>query len=505
MRINQWIVLMLLMCFTACFAGTASAEACQICGGNSVCNTCQGVGYQIMESYDSSEQVRVKCAAGCDDGRCPECFVPCEVCDSDGLCNICSGLGYLTMIAYDTDDEVRVTCPGEFCTDGTCSTCRNAIGKEEANSGVPETMITEYTVKGFQTMKIAIELDSEGKIVSIKVLEHNETPGFGADLIADASVFDALVGQDIATAQIDVKSYVTLTCNAINDALKQAAAASGYDSETSAKESTVSVYNVQGFQPMKVAVEVDEVGKIVSVEVVEHNETAGFGADLINDSAVFDALVGQDIATAQIDARTYATMTSNAINDALRQAAGHYTLSSEHEDDSEEIGVTKEESDSDPLSKMTEYPAGQYKVGLDIPSGEYVLLATGSTAAYFSVSNDANGDDILFNDNFETNSIIEIRNGEYVELKRCIAIDSKEFHSEYSINEDNYGVMLKVGYDIWPGEYKLVAQPGKSGYYCIYNDARHDDIEANDNFDSSSYVSVKMGQYLILNRCKIMN
>ena len=36
-------------------------------------------------------------------------------------------------------------------------------------------------------------------------------------------MFDALVGQDIATAQIDVKAGVTLTSNAINDALKQAA------------------------------------------------------------------------------------------------------------------------------------------------------------------------------------------------------------------------------------------------------------------------------------------
>ena len=42
-------------------------------------------------------------------------------------------------------------------------------------------------------------------------------------LIEDASVFDALVGQDITTAQIDVKAGVTLTSNAINDALKQAA------------------------------------------------------------------------------------------------------------------------------------------------------------------------------------------------------------------------------------------------------------------------------------------
>ena len=61
--------------------------------------------------------------------------------------------------------------------------------------------------------------------MSVSVPENSETPGLGADLIADQSVFGALVGQDITTAQIDVKAGVTLTSNAINDALKQAAAA----------------------------------------------------------------------------------------------------------------------------------------------------------------------------------------------------------------------------------------------------------------------------------------
>ena len=73
------------------------------------------------------------------------------------------------------------------------------------------------------TTMCALELDDAGKIVSVSVPENNETPGLGADLIADQSIFDALVGQDIATAQIDVKSGVTLTSNAINDALGQAA------------------------------------------------------------------------------------------------------------------------------------------------------------------------------------------------------------------------------------------------------------------------------------------
>ena len=188
-------------------------------------------------------------------------------------------------------------------------------GGDEGEDAPVETTTNTYDVTGFAAFKVDVTVDSNGKIVSVSVPENNETPGFGADLIADQSVFDALVGQDIATAQIDVKSGATLTSNAINDALKQAASA-GESGEGSAK-----VYDVTGFAPFKVEIALDDAGKIVSVSVPENNETPGLGADLIADQSVFDALVGQDIATAQIDVKSGVTLTSNAINDALKQAA----------------------------------------------------------------------------------------------------------------------------------------------------------------------------------------
>ena len=188
-------------------------------------------------------------------------------------------------------------------------------GGDEGEDAPVETTTNTYDVTGFAPFKVDVTVDSNGKIVSVSVPENNETPGLGADLIADQSIFDALVGQDIATAQIDVKSGVTLTSDAINDALKQAASA-GESGDGSAK-----VYDVTGFAPFKVEIALDDAGKIVSVSVPENNETPGFGADLIADQSVFDALVGQDIATAQIDVKSGATLTSNAINDALKQAA----------------------------------------------------------------------------------------------------------------------------------------------------------------------------------------
>ena len=184
--------------------------------------------------------------------------------------------------------------------------------------------LTMYDVTGFAPFKVGIAVDENGKIVSVSVPENSETPGLGADLIADQSIFDALVGQDIAAAQIDVKSGVTLTSNAINDALRQAAAQFGGEAtrdESAADGVAIGTYDVTGFAPFKVEIAVDGNGKIVSVSVPENNETPGFGADLIADQSIFDALAGQDIATAKIDVKSGVTLTSNAINDALGQAA----------------------------------------------------------------------------------------------------------------------------------------------------------------------------------------
>ena len=168
-----------------------------------------------------------------------------------------------------------------------------------------------FEAKGFQNIKFEIAV-ADGKIASVKAIEHNETPGFGADILTDEAL-SALVGQDAASAQIDVKSGVTLTSNAINDALKQVAA------DVPAAAAQAKSYEAKGFQNIKFEIAVAD-GKIASVKAIEHNETPGFGADILTDEAL-SALVGQDIATAQIDVKSGVTLTSNAINDVLKQAA----------------------------------------------------------------------------------------------------------------------------------------------------------------------------------------
>lgn len=160
-------------------------------------------------------------------------------------------------------------------------------------------------------------------------------------------------------------------------------------------------------------------------------------------------------------------------------------------------------NDDDPFEGMRVYYEGQYKVGRDFTAGEYVLLNTSEYSGYFAISSDANGRDTIANGLFEVNSIITVYDGEYLELSRCIAIESTDFYSSYTIKTDRDGTMLKVGYDIMPGEYKLIAASGTQGYYSIYNDSRQTKIVDNSLFKNSAWVTVKSGQYIVLSRCHI--
>ena len=152
---------------------------------------------------------------------------------------------------------------------------------------------------------------------------------------------------------------------------------------------------------------------------------------------------------------------------------------------------------------MRTYGEGNYRVGSDFIAGEYVLISTSDFSGYFAISSDANGDSIIANDLFEVNSIVTVKSGEYLKLSRCIAVESTDFYSSYTIKTGNDGIMLKVGYDIMPGTYKLIARSDTQGYYAIYNDSRHTKIVTNDLFKNSAWVTVSAGQYIVLSRCHI--
>ncbi|MBQ6858797.1 MAG: FMN-binding protein, partial [Clostridia bacterium] len=188
---------------------------------------------------------------------------------------------------------------------------------------------------------ITVGISTEGHITQTYVGALQETAGLGTKvaepdfkdqfiaIAADPDTLnndvDTIGGATVSSSAFvgAVSEILTYSKNTLGiapaagdkEAILAAAAAAAGDAEPVV---TTNTYDVNGFGPMKVEVAVDDAGKIVSVKVVEHNETPGFGADLIN--AGFDALVGQDIAGAAIDVKAGVTMTSKAINAALKAA-----------------------------------------------------------------------------------------------------------------------------------------------------------------------------------------
>ena len=154
-------------------------------------------------------------------------------------------------------------------------------------------------------------------------------------------------------------------------------------------------------------------------------------------------------------------------------------------------------TDKEKTSKH-QYENSTYRIGIDMPPGEYVLF-TPTGNGYFEITSDSSGDSIIVNESFDYNSIITVQEGEYFKLTRCYA-EPIETADEVLTSDEG---MFKIGTHLDAGEYKLEAT-GSSGYYCVYNDGRQDDIATNDNFSGVAYVTVQDGQYLLLTRCKIV-
>lgn len=73
-----------------------------------------------------------------------------------------------------------------------------------------------------------------------------------------------------------------------------------------------------------------------------------------------------------------------------------------------------------PTEKIATYSAGTYKVGSDIPAGEYKLINDSELGGYYCVYNNSNPDaDIVTNDNFEDQTYITVSDGQYLLLSRC--------------------------------------------------------------------------------------
>ena len=144
--------------------------------------------------------------------------------------------------------------------------------------------------------------------------------------------------------------------------------------------------------------------------------------------------------------------------------------------------VAKVISDAKAALKSILIKSGMYKVGTDIKAGEYVIVS--DQMAYMQLSKDSTGtlDSIIANENIQNRTIITIKDGQYFEVRGgdTYPID-KAPKVEVSDNLLPAG-MYKVGLDVQPGEYKVIAEG--SGYVEVASNSSHNlsSIVSNDNF-----------------------
>jgi len=157
--------------------------------------------------------------------------------------------------------------------------------------------------------------------------------------------------------------------------------------------------------------------------------------------------------------------------------------------------VTKQQAPAQP--KVETFKSGQYKVGTDLPSGEYVVIADGQ--AYLEVAKDATGelDSILVNDIFINRSIISVSDGQFLKVQNGTIYKFKDAPKVEIKNGMLPSGMYKVGIDFPSGEYKVISD-GSDSYIEVCKSSKHtmNDIVSNDLFQGDKYIKVSDGQYL---------
>ena len=102
---------------------------------------------------------------------------------------------------------------------------------------------------------------------------------------------------------------------------------------------------------------------------------------------------------------------------------------------------------------------------------------------------------IVYNEFIDGQAFLEVKNGEFLKLERGYMLPLEGYRYESSSKRYSTGY-YRVGIDIPEGEYRVNAPKGEHGYWSIGN--LRGDTYVNDFFETSSYVTLKIGDILIL-------
>lgn len=145
------------------------------------------------------------------------------------------------------------------------------------------------------------------------------------------------------------------------------------------------------------------------------------------------------------------------------------------------------------------YGAGEYKIGVDIPAGEYLAIGTGYIE--LTSSSKGNSGSIIFNDNItDAQRYVEVRDGEYLKISRQLKLYQEKDAPKADTSEKVPAGQYKVGIDIPAGEYRVTCDD--NGAYIEVSKTSRGDIVTNRLANSAGniYITVSNGYYLKINR-----
>ena len=235
-----------------------------------------------------------------------------------------------------------------------------------------------------------------------------------------------------------------------------------------------------------------------SIEVFATKEEAIERADYLESLSALDSF-----ACRIISGSVLLRLNDNYTDDQIQEFADiiggsiHSKSDSDFGDLQDSLNQSQEEE-----TEITSYSGGMYKIGTDMPAGEYLLTSTGG---YYEVTTDSTGsfDSIVTNDNYANRAYVTVQEGQYFTFDGT-AVSVNEAPA-FSASDGIYPEgMYLVGKDIPAGEYKISATG--SGYYEVTSDSvgELDSIVTNENFDGDVYLTISEGQYLKLSRAQII-
>ena len=155
------------------------------------------------------------------------------------------------------------------------------------------------------------------------------------------------------------------------------------------------------------------------------------------------------------------------------------------------------------------YQEGFYRIGQDMPEGEYMVLALGMMGTMRLADDEKMEDDsILMSEVFTHNTVVTACTGEFLRLESAIAIPMGEWPAELviSVPEDGDAVLM-VGYDIPEGSYILspssLERSGVYGEYTIFYSSRYDKTHNGTYVKEATPITLEKGEYLWINHCRL--